>query len=83
MSKEEGKNRDEKAKKDPETLFRRFPVYASSDLSLCLSRFSWLSDPTVHTLLPSTFLVRYSAVPAVVNGTIRLTASPRSVFSGA
>ena len=80
------RNVEGRRRKSPRKGARRHEKSGSTDFDLAslpshvpleFSRFSWLSDPSARALLHSTFLVRYSAVPAVASGVIWLTASPR------
>ncbi len=80
------RNVEGRRRKSPRKAASRHEKSGSTDFDLAslpsripleFSRFSWLSDPSARALLPSTFLVRSSAVPAVSSGVIWLTASPR------
>ncbi len=68
------RNVEGRRRKSPRKGARRHEKSGSTDFELAslpsripleFSRYSWLSDPSAGALLPSTFLVRYSAVPAV------------------
>jgi hypothetical protein len=80
MWKEDGGNRHEKAQENTKRIGWLILISRIRELValfVVFRAFLWLSLSTVRALLPSTFLVRHSSVPAGASGVIWLTASPR------